>query len=270
MVRRRCGFGCVVCGLPLYEYEHVLGWSEVQRHRPEEITLLCDRHHREKTGGLLPVSEVEKANASPYNLRVGVSHPYDLHFSGDHCRVSIGGNTFIARRSKQNSQTRISALRIDETTLIGFTLEDGHLLLNVSLYDEDNELILRIANNELTYSLTPWDISLVGRRLEVRERQREFLIRMEFNVPSEVVISRAHLMRNGVELVVMPDFALIVNNRLLISGSGGVDKNVGIGIGKQPRWDSCMFSIEGVPRRTEFDRADRNAALRWAREQRKV
>ena len=28
-VRQRCGFGCVVCGLPLYEYDHLLGWTNV-------------------------------------------------------------------------------------------------------------------------------------------------------------------------------------------------------------------------------------------------
>jgi trigger factor len=29
-------------------------WAKVKRHDAEEITLLCDRHHREKTAGLLP------------------------------------------------------------------------------------------------------------------------------------------------------------------------------------------------------------------------
>ncbi|WP_198036130.1 hypothetical protein [Salegentibacter sp. T436] len=53
-VRQRCGFGCVICGLPLYEYEHMEEWAKVKRHDAEEITLLCDRHHREKTAGLLP------------------------------------------------------------------------------------------------------------------------------------------------------------------------------------------------------------------------
>jgi hypothetical protein len=63
-VRRRCGFGCVMCGLPLYEYDHILGWSNVQRHVAEEITLLCDMHHREKTNGLLPLDHVVAATES--------------------------------------------------------------------------------------------------------------------------------------------------------------------------------------------------------------
>lgn len=31
-VRQRCGFGCVICGSPIYEYDHMLGFAEVDRH----------------------------------------------------------------------------------------------------------------------------------------------------------------------------------------------------------------------------------------------
>lgn len=31
-VRQRCGFGCVICGMPLYEYEHMAEWAQVKRH----------------------------------------------------------------------------------------------------------------------------------------------------------------------------------------------------------------------------------------------
>ncbi|MGU5889575.1 hypothetical protein, partial [Aeromonas hydrophila] len=72
-VRQRCGFGCVICGMPLYEYEHMEEWANVKRHVAEEITLLCDQHHREKTGGLLPKEVVRDANKNPFNLRKGVS-----------------------------------------------------------------------------------------------------------------------------------------------------------------------------------------------------
>jgi hypothetical protein len=82
-VRQRCGFGCVFCGLPLYEYDHVSEWATARQHVAENITLLCDRHHREKTNGLLPVEAVRDASQNPYNLREGVSKPYDLHYNGD-------------------------------------------------------------------------------------------------------------------------------------------------------------------------------------------
>src|SRR5262249_16069797 len=84
-VRQRCEFGCVICGLPLDEYEHMEGFAKVKRHVAKEITLLCDRHHREKTGGLLPLSDVRDADRNPFNKREGVSPPYNLHYSGNSC-----------------------------------------------------------------------------------------------------------------------------------------------------------------------------------------
>src|SRR4029078_3986773 len=89
-IRQRCGFGCVVCGLPLYEYEHMQGWANVRRHEEAEITLLCDRHHREKTNGLFPLDAVRAADNNPYNLRAGVSPPYGLHFAGVACELHVG------------------------------------------------------------------------------------------------------------------------------------------------------------------------------------
>jgi len=48
-IRQRCGFGCVICGLPIYEYDHIFGYKNETGHIVEEITLLCDHHHKLKT-----------------------------------------------------------------------------------------------------------------------------------------------------------------------------------------------------------------------------
>ena len=57
-VRQRCGSGCVICGLPFYEYDHMLGCENVKSHVADEITLLCRLHHGGKTSGLLPAAAV--------------------------------------------------------------------------------------------------------------------------------------------------------------------------------------------------------------------
>src|SRR5450759_3186045 len=135
-IRQRCGFGCVICGLPLYDYEHLKGWANVKEHVAADITLLCDRHHREKTGGMLPLEEVVRANADPYNLRTGVSAPYDLHYSGETCEAVVGGNTFTT--TDRGYGTIMIPVSIDGIPVLGFVLADGHLLLNLVLFDECN------------------------------------------------------------------------------------------------------------------------------------
>jgi trigger factor len=256
-VRQRCGFGCVVCGLPLYEYEHLLGWANVKRHVAEEITLLCDRHHREKTSGLLPLDDVRQADKDPFNKRSGVSKPYDLHFSGADYEVALGNNSFTS------SAVASVAVSVDEIPLIGFSLVDGHLLLNVLSFDKYNNVVLHIANNRLVYSISPWDIQLTGRNLIIREAKGEFLLDMTFAVPNKIAINRGHLRCNGVEIVIKPEYVALANDGRFMSHCTAVDCSIGFGIGRHPSGLGIGFSWSNVPR---YD-IDRVASLKKAAEE---
>ena len=127
-VRQHCGFGCAMCGLPLYTYEHMLGWANVHRHVAEELTLLCYQHQYEKTHGLLSIEDVKRADLNPYNLREGISKPYTLHYSGSNCIADIGRNVFSFQDDGSNPE--FVAFAIDEEPIIGFRLDNGHWLLN--------------------------------------------------------------------------------------------------------------------------------------------
>lgn len=265
-VRRRCGFGCVICGLPLYEYEHMLEFAKIKRHVATEITLLCDRHHREKTGGLLPMDSVVAADRDPINVRTGTSAPYQLHYSGDSCVVAIGGNEFRMNRHAHRSSF-VSALTIDDASMIGFELEDeGQLLLTMNLFDEGNERVLAIQRNELVYSATPWDISLEGRRLQVREGRGQFLIEILFNPPGRVSVSRGHFLYNGVDLMVTPEYALVVNDKILFAGNVSDGAPVGIAINQSASWGG-FFSLGNVGRVWPYSKELRKEARLWARTQ---
>src|SRR4051812_2586433 len=94
-VRQRCGFGCVMCGSPLYEYHHMDG--NPGNSMPANITLLCGLHHTEATKLLLPAEQIARANVLPVNVQRGVSSPYGLHFNGEGFSCTIGGNRFSSR-----------------------------------------------------------------------------------------------------------------------------------------------------------------------------
>jgi hypothetical protein len=258
-VRRRCGFGCVICGLPLYEYDHILGWAEVHQHVADEITLLCDRHHREKTNGLLPSQLVIDANQDPFNLRQGVSKPYDLHYIGTECETVIGSNRFTTRDMGQG--TINASLIIDDTVIVGFVLSDGHLLLNLNLFDRQNNLVACINQNELVYSMSPWDIRLTGRNLYIRAAERSVLVDIVFDVPNRIIIRRGRLLFNGVEIVVQPDYALIVNDGSLISGTTAEYAQFGLVVGNQDTPESA-FRFPNIPRYAH----NTTAAMRRARQ----
>ncbi|MFZ5842563.1 MAG: cell division protein [Pseudomonadota bacterium] len=235
-------------------------WAQVQRHVAEEITLLCDQHHREKTGGLLPKEVVRQANADPFNLREGGSKPYNLHFSGTEAEIIVGSNSFTCH--DQGDGTIMVPVSVDGTPLIGLILADGHLLLNLVVFDEFNQPVLHIKNNQLFYSVSPWDIELVGTTLTVREAHRRILIEIKFFPPNRVVINRGRLLRNGVEILIRPTNILVTNNATVISGCRAQNCHGGLVIGYHDRPLSGFMALGCVPRYL----GDRTEALRFEKE----
>jgi trigger factor len=249
-----------MCGLPLYEYEHMLGWARVREHNADEITLLCDRHHREKTNGLLPIEKVREANSDPYNLRAGVSKPYDLHFSGGECEIEIGSNRFLASFGSEDAF--ICPVYLDGLAVLGFSLSQGHLLLYLNLFDESGYPVMIIEANRLVYSVSPWDIEFRGRRLVIREASREILTDIVFEVPNKIVISRGRFLYHGMEFLVAPDYAVLANNRNLFSGM--VIRNffaIGFAFGKPPPPASAIYYVDAVPRYID----DPSETRKWVR-----
>lgn len=259
-IRQRCGYGCVICGMPLYEYDHIEDWAVVQQHVSDEITLLCDQHHREKTAGLLPKEVVQESNNNPYNLIEGVSKPYDLHFAGKQAQILIGSNSFTCE--DKGYGTIMVPISVDGTPLVGFIMGDGHLLLNLIIFDEFNCPVLHIKNNQLYYSVSPWDIQLIGKTLLIREAQRKILIEIEFQPPNKVVINRGRFLRNGVEILVRPTNILITNNLTLISDCHAHNCYGGLIIGHHDKQIGGCMAFPNVPRYL----GDRSEALKFEKE----
>ncbi|MCU7844483.1 MAG: cell division protein [Candidatus Thiodiazotropha sp. (ex Monitilora ramsayi)] len=259
-VRQRCGFGCVICGMPLYEYEHMEEWAEVKRHVADEITLLCDQHHREKTGGLLPKQVVREANANPFNHRKGASKPYNLYFSGKTAEINIGGNSFTCE--DRGYGTAMVPISVDGTPLIGLIIADDHLLLNLVIFDEFNAPVLHIKNNQLFYSTDPWDIQLVGTKLTIREAHRKILVEIDFQPPDKVVINRGRFLRNGVEILVRPTNILLTNGGGVFSGCHSHNCYGGLIIGHHETPIGGFMALPNVPRYL----GDRTEALKFERE----
>ncbi|WP_223464372.1 cell division protein [Pseudomonas sp. GL-RE-26] len=259
-VRQRCGFGCVICGLPLYEYEHMEEWATVKRHVAEEITLLCDQHHREKTGGMLPKEMVAEANKSPYNFKAGVKKPYDLHFTGKVAEINVGSNVFTCE--DRGYGTAVAAIVVDNLPLVGFVLTDGHLLLNLVVFDEYNNKVLHIKNNQLFYTTIPWDIQLIGTTLTIREAHRKILLEIDFSPPNKITINKGRFLCNGLEILIRPTNILITNNSAHFSDNRTNNCHAGIVIGSSEQFPSCAIRMASVSRYT-FDRAE---ALKFEKE----
>jgi hypothetical protein len=183
-----------------------------------------------------------------------------LHFRGEIAEINIGGNTFS--NLYQGYGTILVPITVDDTPLIGFILGDDHLLLNLVLFDQFNNPILHIKNNQLYYLHEPWDIQLTGTRLIVREAHRKILIEIEFQPPSHVVVKRGRFLRNGVEILVRPDNILITNNATVLRQCSAINVPGGLIIGHHNKALPGFMKIDNVPRYL----GDRSAALRFEKE----
>jgi hypothetical protein len=166
-----------------------------------------------------------------------VSKPYNLHYQGDECEAIIGSNRFTTR--DRGYGTFMVPLSIDGVAVLAFTLQDGHLLLNLLAYDEHNRLVLVIKNNELVYSISPWDIQLVGRNLTIREAPRQFLL----------------------DIVFRPEYAFLVNSAAFLGCNTAVDCPFGLLFGPHSTHIGAVLRMGNLNRY----RYDRREAFRSAR-----
>lgn len=250
-VRQRCGFGCVLCGLPLITYEHMEGWAKVQRHVASEITLLCDQHQRERTNGLLTVEQVRAADANPINIGRGVSTPYGLHFELDAHRTVhavIGGNRFSTSK-----QTESALIAVDDTDLVWVAIDDqGGVYLHMNIFDENNNLALVVVRNEVQYRSSIWDVTFEGTTLTLREAAKALLLEVRFLPPRTISIDRGSLLYNGVEIIIAPQ--LIYCGGRVMAGNVSHNCQAGLVAGRNMRGLSSGFAWPDIQRLTPEER----------------
>lgn len=244
-IRQRCGFGCVICGLPIYDYDHIVNWADTHQHDPDEMTLLCQNHHRQKTNDLIPLDVIREANAAPWNLREGTSASQTLYYRGPTFVVDVGSNLFTFSTSDEHPS---SAIVIDGHEVIGVRFQDGHALLNVDLVNELDEKVLVITENELTYSIGSWDIEFTGKQLIIRAEKGNIFVDLAFETPNVLRVPRGRITRNGVELQIRPDVLRIVNNQGEIKGFRASGNDVGLSIGPDPQHRAAGFRVRNVRR----------------------
>ncbi len=245
-IRQRCGFGCVICGLPVYEYDHMIGWAKQYEHDPENITLLCENHHGRKTRGTLSLGTVQKYNANPVNIAKGVTAPFLLDVGAEGpFRVKIGTNWFVG------VYPMMVPLIIDDCALIGIQRDEGGQIgLWVQIYDRNNRRQLLIIDNELVMSTGVWDIKFEGQVLTIREGDRDVRLRIRFTPPDQIEIESAELTYNGVMIDVKPS-GLRMNLVHQVEFVGSLFTTpVGIRVGDCPLTDGlqAVFTAREVDR----------------------
>jgi hypothetical protein len=190
-VRKRCGFGCVICGCGIYEYEHFSPeFKDAKIHDPNGITLLCPTHHARKTKGILSRETIERFNNRPKALQQGfVDGEFDL-FSHNPI-ITIGNMRF--------EKTPVLIQIGDEPILSIASSQDGEepYYLSAKLRNIDGEVIMEIDKNEWKSTVNQWDCKSVGDRIEIRNAPRDIELIIKHIPPHEIRIERLSMLHRG-------------------------------------------------------------------------
>ncbi|WP_321330847.1 hypothetical protein [Alcaligenes faecalis] len=193
-VRQRCGFGCVICGLAFYDYEHFdPDFADALEHNPAGITLLCSQCNQKRARNRLSRETVALANLSPKCLEQGFSHEmFDFH--SEPITVKFAGVTF------HNCKNLIvlngyPILKIDPPAE-----ESQPIILSGFFTDTYGRKLVDIENNQFSASTETWDVHTIGKRIIFRRGLGEILLSLRTEPPDEIVIERLDMFSHGVAL----------------------------------------------------------------------
>ena len=276
-IRQECGFGCILCGLLPYQYDHFdPEFAEATLHDPNKIALLCGNHHDEKTAGRISNALISLKRSKPFNRNDKSTGPVWRP-------VLDPAIDTVVVCGVQFTNCEAPGLSINGEVVFAFERDDdGQWQMDGALCDDEGDFALRFDASEIRITKGRWDTTLEGRFLTIRSGPRRISLQLELDANNKLIALRRInmslangyrvygdqecLIVNGprplgvelrrVELRNMPrHFVLLPVGTRLQS-----DKNVAINIPELGKWDDWISatpqpanSSSGYSRLTAID-----------------
>ena len=195
IIRKDCGFGCVICGDAIYTYEHIdPEFNEAVEHDPEKIALLCSGCHDKVTRGFWSKRKVLEARKKPFCLQQGFSH---FHFDIDQEQeftVKIGDLEFVDLQS---------IIEIDGETILSVNPPEeavAPLRVSAKFYDRNNNQIAEIRENEWLGNSEAFDIEATGGKFRIRSALYKIDLLIRAGLPNSLIIEQIDLAFNNTRI----------------------------------------------------------------------
>lgn len=210
-VRQRCGFGCVVCGAPVFEYDHIEEFSKVGVHDSANLTLLCRNHHGDKTSRRLSREFILSANSNPFNLNEKMTSPWRQFFAGSFVKFIVGSDKYLFDFSGAETDF-FSAIQIGSKSMLGFRFDGSGLLLNAVLTNRSGKKILIIEDGEIRASTEVFDYKVEGPVFTIRSAKNSVELKLKVQ-DQGLSIMKGYFVRKGISLAVEGGKTLIITER---------------------------------------------------------
>ena len=194
-VRKACGFGCVVCGLAIVEYEHIdPPFSEAKDHDPNRIALLCPQCHAKVTRSFLSKQTVQEARRTPFCKQKGFASEF-FDIGRSHPKLTFAGSTTIN-----------TPIPIMVQGIVLFQIEQAEesgapFRLSGNFYDSVGKLSLQIVDNEWRPRSSNWDVEATGGVITIRENPRHISLRLRTILPNGLEVEQLDMFVNKWRIV---------------------------------------------------------------------
>lgn len=162
LIRKNSGYGCVICGNAIVEYEHVEPeFHEAKHHNASCMTLLCPTCHAKVTKGTMSKGRVKEAMKSPWAFQNGMSYD-DLELPPNDPKMHIGNSVF---------STENTLLEVKGKKLIKFMppeAANSPYRISAEFYSQNGTLTSRIKKNVFESILGENDIEFVGSKITIK------------------------------------------------------------------------------------------------------
>lgn len=190
-VRQRCGYGCVICGAAIVEYEHVRPeFTKAKAHDAQGISLLCPTCHAKKTRNFLSARRVLEAMDKPAAKASGFAFS-ELEDHSSHPYVVLGGVTL------KNCPTPVEVRGIPLIRIEDAEVTRGPYQLSASFFDSEGSPSLFIRRNEWHVAADSWDVEAVGGRITVRTAPGKIALQLRLDPGQGVVVERLNMYCGG-------------------------------------------------------------------------
>jgi hypothetical protein len=204
-VRHSCGFGCVLCGGALYEYDHLdVGFADAEEHDASKIVLLCPQHHAERTRGLLSNTSVQVGRKAPKAKQRGFSQQVLDCGPGPWIDVEFG--TVVATHVRTVLQ--VAGDRV--IYLSGPEEVGAPSRLNAEFYDSAGSQTCRIVENEVQALSDAWDVTLTGPQLTIRRGHGDIVLQLVSLPGRGIRVERLNMVYRGRRIDLVPDVGVRV------------------------------------------------------------
>jgi hypothetical protein len=165
-LRQEAGFGCVVCGFAIGDYEHIdPEFKDATEHDPNRMAFLCMQCHGKVTRKFWSKEKIWKAKSNPHARKKG--HAWEAFDVGESWpRVSIG--SFHMTRCP-------NLITINGKTAFGISPPEefgGPFRFNARFTDPDGNVLLFIKDNVWEANVINWDVEATGGRIKFKGMSR--------------------------------------------------------------------------------------------------